>query len=42
MLEVADAQAPSVGNLLRSLGYQDVVITDDLAGRERVVDGRRP
>jgi release factor glutamine methyltransferase len=42
VLEVADAQAPAVGDLLRRLGYQDVVISDDLAGRERVVDGRRP
>jgi release factor glutamine methyltransferase len=42
VLEVADAQARSVGDVLRRLGYKDVVITDDLAGRERVVDGRRP
>jgi methylase of polypeptide subunit release factors len=42
VFEVADTQAPSVRDLLRRLGYQDVVITDDLAGRERVVDGRRP
>ena len=42
MLEVADAQAPSVSDLLQSLGYQNVVISTDLAGRERVVDGRRP
>ena len=42
VFEVADTQAPSIRDLLRRLGYQDVVITDDLAGRERVVDGRRP
>jgi release factor glutamine methyltransferase len=42
VLEVADEQAPSVSDLLQSLGYRNVVISDDLAGRERVVDGRRP
>ena len=42
VFEVADNQARSVGDVLRRLGYQDVAITDDLAGRERVVDGRRP
>ena len=42
VFEVADNQARSVRDLLRRLGYQDVVITADLAGRERVVDGRHP
>ena len=42
VLEVGDAQAPAVGERLRRLGYEDVVISADLAGRERVVDGRRP
>jgi len=41
VLEVADVRARSVGDVLRRLGYKDVLITDDLAGRERVVDGRR-
>ena len=41
VLEVGDAQAPSVGAMLRRLGYEGVAITEDLAGRERVVDGRR-
>ena len=40
VFEVADNQSLSVGDLLQRLGYQDVAITDDLAGRERVVDGR--
>ena len=42
VLEVGDAQAPAVDDLLRRLGYQDIVVSADLAGRERVVDGRRP
>jgi release factor glutamine methyltransferase len=40
VLEVGDGQAPEVAALLRELGYGDVEITADLAGRERVVDGR--
>jgi release factor glutamine methyltransferase len=42
VLEVGDAQAPAVGDVLRRLGYLDVVVSEDLAGRERVVDGCRP
>jgi release factor glutamine methyltransferase len=42
VLEVGDAQAPSVGDLLLTLGYEDVAISKDLAGRDRVVDGRLP
>jgi release factor glutamine methyltransferase len=41
-LEVADGTAPTVADLLRALGYHDVTIGKDLAGRERVVDGRAP
>jgi release factor glutamine methyltransferase len=41
-LEVGDGQAPEVAQSLRDLGYADVATTKDLAGRERVVDGRRP
>jgi release factor glutamine methyltransferase len=40
--EVADGRAPEVADLLRALGYEDVTIGEDLAGRERVVDGRGP
>jgi release factor glutamine methyltransferase len=40
-LEVGDRQAPAVAGALRSLGYVDVTITRDLAGKERVVEGRR-
>jgi release factor glutamine methyltransferase len=40
-LEVGDGQAPDVAAALRSLGFADVRVTADLAGRERVVEGRR-
>jgi release factor glutamine methyltransferase len=42
VLETADGEAPGVAALLTGLGYQDVRIGEDLAGRERVVDGRAP
>jgi release factor glutamine methyltransferase len=41
-LEVADGRAGAVADLLRRLGYEQVTIGKDLAGRERVVDGRAP
>ncbi len=40
VLEVGDGQAPGVASLLESLGYRDVAVTPDLAGRDRVVEGR--
>ena len=45
---VGSCSRPATGRLrvladaLRELGYEDVTITHDLAGRERVVEGRRP
>jgi release factor glutamine methyltransferase len=42
VLETADGEAGAVGALLTELGYDDVRIGEDLAGRERVVDGRAP
>ena len=42
VLEVGDEQAATVAALLEQLGYQQIAITPDLAGRERVVEGRRP
>jgi release factor glutamine methyltransferase len=42
VLEVGDGQASSVVAGLRSLGYVEVATTPDLAGCERVVEGRRP
>jgi release factor glutamine methyltransferase len=41
VLEVADGQAEAVSRVLASLGYTDVDVTPDLAGRDRVVEGRR-
>jgi release factor glutamine methyltransferase len=41
VLEVGDGQAPSVSESLRGLGYEEVATTADLAGRGRVVEGRR-
>ena len=39
-LEAADGAAGDVAELLEHLGYREVTMTRDLAGRERVVDGR--
>jgi release factor glutamine methyltransferase len=42
VLEVADGDAARVAALLRDLGYGDVRFTQDLSGRDRVVEGFRP
>jgi release factor glutamine methyltransferase len=42
VLEVGDGQAPEVGAMLLRVGYEEVTTLPDLAGRERVVEGRRP
>ncbi|MDH4178204.1 MAG: peptide chain release factor N(5)-glutamine methyltransferase [Thermoleophilia bacterium] len=42
VLEVHGEGAAAVAELLREGGFTDVVVTADLAGRERVVEGRRP
>lgn len=42
VLECGDGQADGVAVGLRELGYEDVLATADLAGRPRVVEGRRP
>jgi release factor glutamine methyltransferase len=42
VLEVGDGQARAVEAALRARGYREVAITLDLAGTERVVEGRRP
>ncbi len=39
-LEVADGKAAEVAALLDNGGYEEVTVTRDLAGRERIVDGR--
>jgi release factor glutamine methyltransferase len=41
VLEVGDGQARHVADAFDENGYRDVTITRDLAGIERVVDGRR-
>jgi hypothetical protein len=40
VLEVAEGSARDVMALLEGLGYAEVVATADLAGRDRVVEGR--
>src|SRR5207244_1273034 len=40
VLEFHEERAGEVAEALSSAGYGDVTITRDLAGRERVVDGR--
>jgi release factor glutamine methyltransferase len=42
VLETGDGDARDVAALLAGIGYVDVRIGKDLAGRERVVDGRAP
>jgi release factor glutamine methyltransferase len=41
VLETADGAARDVSSLLRRLGYEQVAVTKDLTGRDRVVDGVR-
>jgi release factor glutamine methyltransferase len=41
VLEVADGQAGDIAALLERLGFRDVSVSEDLGGRERVVEGRR-
>ncbi len=42
VLEVGDGQACDVAPLLVALGYVHVRVSEDLAGRQRIVDGVRP
>ena len=41
VFEVHECQADDVAGTLTSLAYEDVVLTPDLAGKPRVVEGRR-
>ena len=41
VLEVGDGQTGALAELLADLDYDEIAITSDLAGRERVVEGRR-
>ncbi len=40
VLEVADERAEDAAALLEELGYEDVRISEDLTGRERIAEGR--
>ncbi len=42
VLEAAGGRAGEVAAMLQALGYEDVRVTQDEAGIERVVEGRRP
>jgi release factor glutamine methyltransferase len=42
VLECGDGQAAGLAAALAALGYVDVLATQDLAGRDRVVEARRP
>ena len=42
VLESYDTRAGDIAAALRALGYQDVEVHRDLAGRERAVEGRQP
>jgi release factor glutamine methyltransferase len=42
VLECSDTKAARVCAALRALGYEDVASYQDLAGRDRVVEGRQP
>jgi hypothetical protein len=41
VLEAGEGQAREVADELRNASYKDIVITRDLSGRNRVVEGRR-
>src|SRR5205814_311960 len=40
VIEIAETQGERVSRLLGVLGYRDVAVTKDLAGRDRVVEAR--
>lgn len=40
VLEVADGQADEIAGVLERLGFREVRVSEDLAGRRRVVEGR--
>jgi release factor glutamine methyltransferase len=41
VLEVGDGQSKAVADIAIEAGFSDVLVTPDLTGRERVVEGRR-
>jgi release factor glutamine methyltransferase len=42
VVEVADERAGDAASLLEELGYDEVRLSPDLTGRERIAEGRRP
>ena len=42
VVEVADERAGDAASLLEELGYDEVRLSHDLTGRERIAEGRRP
>jgi release factor glutamine methyltransferase len=42
VLEVGDGQAAAVASLLKEAGYEEIGVSRDLAGCERIVEGKRP
>jgi release factor glutamine methyltransferase len=40
VLEIHEERAPAISGTLTELGYRDVAVAPDLAGRPRVVSGR--
>ena len=42
VFEVGDGQATDVADMLRELRYEAVRVSKDLAGRDRIVEGRHP
>jgi release factor glutamine methyltransferase len=41
VLEVGDGQATAVASVLREAGYEEIHVSKDLAGVERIVEGKR-
>lgn len=41
-LEMGERQGPALRGLLEHAGYEDIKITKDLAGHDRIASGRRP
>jgi release factor glutamine methyltransferase len=42
VVEVADQRAGEAASMLEEFGYEDVRLSPDLTGRERIAEGRRP
>lgn len=42
VVEVADQRAAEAASMLEELGYEDVRLSPDLTGSERIAEGRRP